>query len=225
MSNAIIKAFEERQRQINEEGFDAAHDDKYKPGALIMAAVCYAFAAEYTQATGTVPKYPTFHWPWDIEWFKPSKDPQRNIIISMALMAAEHDRIDRAKGISSKSVESKERQAARVAHEVNRAYCLSMGDDSQPSWEDAPEWQKESAMMGVAFHIANPDAGPEASHNSWSAHKLNDGWRWGEVKDPEAKTHPCLVAFEALPVAQQAKDYLFRAVVHAIAIDGQEGEL
>lgn len=114
--------------------------------------------------------------------------------------------------------------AARVAHEVNRAYCQALGDNSQPSWEDAPEWQKESAAMGVAFHLANPDAGPEASHNSWSAQKLNDGWRWGEVKDPEAKTHPCLVAFEALPVAQQAKDYIFRAVVHAILIDRQGGE-
>lgn len=118
----------------------------------------------------------------------------------------------------------KEQLAARVAHEVNRAYCQALGDDSQPAWEDAPDWQKESAAMGVAFHLANPDAGPEASHNSWSAQKLNDGWRWGEEKDPSRKTHPCLVAFEALPVAQQAKDYIFRAVVHAILIDGQGGE-
>ena len=34
-------------------------------------------------------------------------------------------------------------QIAMVAHETNRAYCESIGDNSQPKWEDAPEWQKE----------------------------------------------------------------------------------
>ena len=31
-------------------------------------------------------------------------------------------------------------QIAQVAHELNKAYCESLGDNSQPSWEDAPEW-------------------------------------------------------------------------------------
>ena len=49
------------------------------------------------------------------------------------------------------------------------------------------------------------------------AQKVADGWTHGEVKDVEAKTHPCLVPFSALPVEQQAKDFIFRAVVHALA--------
>ncbi len=40
-------------------------------------------------------------------------------------------------------------QIARVAHEVNRAYCQALGDNSQPAWEDAPQWQRDSAMLGV----------------------------------------------------------------------------
>ena len=28
---------------------------------------------------------------------------------------------------------------AKVCHDVNRAYCKSVGDDSQVSWEDAPD--------------------------------------------------------------------------------------
>jgi len=32
---------------------------------------------------------------------------------------------------------------AKVAHEVNRAYCISIGDNSQQSWECSPEWQKK----------------------------------------------------------------------------------
>jgi hypothetical protein len=107
-------------------------------------------------------------------------------------------------------------EVARVAHEVNRAYCQAIGDNSQPKWEDAPDWQKESAVKGVEFHAVNPNAGPEASHESWLEQKKQDGWKYGEVKDAEKKEHPCFVPFSELPKEQQAKDYLFRAVVHAL---------
>ena len=106
---------------------------------------------------------------------------------------------------------------ARVAHEANRAYCATIGDDSQVPWEDAPEWQRASCIDGVRFHLANPDAGNATSHENWSASKRADGWVWGPVKDPKAKTHPCLVAFRELPIEQQRKDALFRATVHALA--------
>lgn len=106
-------------------------------------------------------------------------------------------------------------QIARVCHEVNRAYCQALGDNSQPVWEDAPEWQRVSARMGVDLHMMG-DFGPEASHISWMKQKLDDGWKCGSVKNPELKEHPCLVPFNELPVEQQAKDYIFRAVVHAL---------
>jgi hypothetical protein len=113
-------------------------------------------------------------------------------------------------------------QIARVAHEVNRAYCQAIGDFSQPAWEDAPKWQRDSAMTGVKMHTENPNAGPEASHESWLAEKQAAGWTYGEVKDPELKEHPCMVPFAHLPNEQQAKDYIFRAVVHALAHDTTE---
>jgi hypothetical protein len=91
-----------------------------------------------------------------------------------------------------------------------------MDDFSQLKWEDAPDWQKESAVKGVEFHINNPEAGPAASHESWMEQKLFDGWKYGDVKDSEAKTHPCIVDFDELPKEQQAKDYLFRQVVHSL---------
>lgn len=104
-------------------------------------------------------------------------------------------------------------QIAKAAHEVNRAYCQALGDNSQPAWEDAPEWQRSSARMGADLHLMG-DFGPEASHISWMQQKLDEGWRYGSVKDPVARTHPCMVPFAELPPAQQAKDYIFRAVVH-----------
>lgn len=105
---------------------------------------------------------------------------------------------------------------ARVAHEINRAYCASLGDTSQPTWEDAPEWQQNSALVGVDMHLAKPDATPEQSHESWLAQKLAEGWKYGPVKDAEKKEHPCCVPYADLPAEQKAKDYLFRGVVHAL---------
>lgn len=106
---------------------------------------------------------------------------------------------------------------ACVCHEVNRAYCQALGDDSQPAWEDAPEWQRSSAMNGVRLHLGNPNAGPEASHEAWMREKLDTGWQYGPTKDPERKEHPCIVGFDHLPREQQAKDFIFRAVVHVLA--------
>lgn len=105
---------------------------------------------------------------------------------------------------------------ARVAHEVNKAYCESLGDNSQPAWENAPQWQKDSALLGVQLHLDNPDACAQASHESWLRQKVADGWVYGPVKDPEAKTHPCILPFDGLPREQQAKDYIFRGVVRAL---------
>lgn len=109
-------------------------------------------------------------------------------------------------------------EIARVCHEANRALCLAFGDDSQLPWDDAPAWQRDSAKEGVRFIMANPDAPVSATHDSWSAQKFADGWAYGEVKDAEAKTHPCLVPFEELPPGQQAKDHIFGAIVRALIV-------
>lgn len=110
----------------------------------------------------------------------------------------------------------KTEQIAKFAHEINRAYCASLGDNSQPSWEDAPDWQKSSARAGVDMHLANPNATPEQSHESWLAQKTAEGWKFGAVKDADKKEHPCFLPYAELPAEQKAKDYLFRAVVHGL---------
>lgn len=112
-------------------------------------------------------------------------------------------------------------QIARLAHETNRAYCESIGDTSQPTWEHAPQWQRESALSGVKFHLAAHAAGrtpaPSASHDSWLAEKRASGWQYGPVKDALKKQHPCIVSYEELPVEQRLKDYLFGAICSAFA--------
>lgn len=108
---------------------------------------------------------------------------------------------------------------ARVCHEVNRAYCLSLGDFSQASWNDAPEWQRTSAINGVRFHLDNPDSPPSASHESWLKEKIDSGWTYGPVKNPDTKEHPCCVPYDQLPVEQRAKDFIFSSIVRELAAE------
>ncbi len=105
---------------------------------------------------------------------------------------------------------------ARAAHEVNRAYCIALGDASQPTWDSAPDWQKSSARNGVAGAINGNT--PEQSHESWLKEKVATGWKYGAVKNPEAKEHPCFVPYAELPPAQKLKDRLFITTVTEMAI-------
>ena len=111
-------------------------------------------------------------------------------------------------------------QIATICHEANRAYCASIGDFSQPAWDDAPQWQRDSAINGVEFHWRVLDSGleptPSASHDSWLEEKRRDGWTFGPVKDPVKKEHPCFVPYGDLPIEQRLKDYIFAAIVKAV---------
>lgn len=105
--------------------------------------------------------------------------------------------------------------AAAAAHMANRAVCIAIGDASQAPWEDAPEWQRESARRGV--EVALSGCTPEEQHDAWSREKLAAGWVYGPVKDTDAKTHPCLVPYTELPREQQVKDMVYGATVRSMA--------
>jgi hypothetical protein len=48
------------------------------------------------------------------------------------------------------------------------------------------------------------------------AQKKREGWVYGEEKNAEEKTHPCMVPYDQLPKEQQFKDALFGAVVRSV---------
>ena len=79
--------------------------------------------------------------------------------------------------------------------------------------EEREEFKKNGL---VDFHLNNPFAGPSTSHDMWMKEKVDAGWVYGEIKDPEKKTHPCIVPYDKLPVGQQSKDYIFREIVHCL---------
>lgn len=98
--------------------------------------------------------------------------------------------------------------AARATHEANRAWCILHDDHSQPPWDTAPEWQRESARKGVSGVILDGN-GPRESHACWLAEKRATGWKYGPVKNVETKEHPCMVPYDDLPYEQKAKDRIF----------------
>ena len=42
-------------------------------------------------------------------------------------------------------------------------------------------------------------------HEVWSETRINQGWTYGEQRNDELKTHPCLVPYEELP--EEEKEY------------------
>jgi hypothetical protein len=110
-------------------------------------------------------------------------------------------------------------QIAKTCHEVNRAYCLSIGDDSHKPWDETPEMIQKSVISGVRIKLENQDVTPEQSHEGWLEYKRVEGWVYGEVKDLEAKTHPCMVPYDQLPEEQRLKDELFLAVIESFLVE------
>jgi len=102
--------------------------------------------------------------------------------------------------------------AARLAHEVNRAYVYATTNLQEPHWEDAPAWQKDSAINGIKMHWDAHDQGnlvhPWDSHESWLKQKKEEGWKYGPVKDPAKKEHPCFVPYNEASKTKKAAAHI-----------------
>lgn len=103
---------------------------------------------------------------------------------------------------------------ARVVHEANRALQIVNGDPVSERWDDLDAETRASAVDGVRNALTG--ATPEESHENWTRFKVEHGWVYGPVKDPEAKTHPCLVPYADLPADQRIKDHLFTVIVNTL---------
>lgn len=86
--SAIELIRQERQRQIDVEGWSSEHDDSHGSDLLARAASCYR---EAVAADAPLPK----DWPWEACWWKP-KDPQRNLVKAEALYLAAAETAARA---------------------------------------------------------------------------------------------------------------------------------
>jgi hypothetical protein len=106
-------------------------------------------------------------------------------------------------------------ECARRAHEANRTYCRMNGDTSHAEWSKVPSWKRTSVMVGAHVAIDRPTLSPKMSHALWCDHMRSNGWTYGETKDSEKRTHPCLLPFSKLSIEHQVKDHMFLAIVRS----------
>ena len=116
-------------------------------------------------------------------------------------------------------------QIAKITHEANRAYRDVIGEHAGPSWEDAPDRQRESVMDGVRGWLDGSIDTPADSHQAWLELKEQNDWVYGPVKSTDLKTHPCLLPYDELPPEQKLKDSLFSSIVLACKPALAEGEI
>lgn len=107
MKNGIEMVAEERQRQIDKEGWTPEHDAEHNQGTLALAGACYALGyaglwssehlswrEEYAQASKAL-------WPFDEEWWKPTPgEPMRQLVKAAALIVAEIDKLQRLNSLT-----------------------------------------------------------------------------------------------------------------------------
>jgi hypothetical protein len=99
-------------------------------------------------------------------------------------------------------------------YEAARMQAISVGAPVVPEpWSDRDDAFKEN-MLNVVAMMCGPDrkSSPEELHDDWVRAYEAMGWRYGEVRDPDAKTHPDMVPFDALDPRERDKDAVFVAL-------------
>lgn len=77
-------------------------------------------------------------------------------------------------------------EIARVTHEANRAWQVVTADPApSPPWDEAPAWQRGSAIEGVRQALAGASA--EELHDAWCRHKEEGAGSTGRSKTSARK--------------------------------------
>lgn len=100
-------------------------------------------------------------------------------------------------------------------YEAARLQALAVGAPVVPEpWaeRDVAFREQMTAYVDVLCNAVELPT-PEAAHDSWWRKYEEMGWRYGPVRDVEAKTHPDMVPFDELEQREQAKDAVFLALV------------
>lgn len=90
----------ERQRQIDQEGWDEEHDKEHGRDILAIAGAVYALPARTRDQQVLSRSLRRALWPWDERWWKPASTDDaegrlRELAKAGALIAAEMDRLIR----------------------------------------------------------------------------------------------------------------------------------
>lgn len=118
MKTGMQRIEEERQRQIEVEGWTLIEDDRYELEQLRHAGSSYEIAAAFELFNGERFVPPPLKWPWNRDWWKPVGGPVRLLEKAGALYLAEAERYDRRED-SLRAIWNRGR-AARCAYVIDQ---------------------------------------------------------------------------------------------------------
>ncbi|HSS11795.1 MAG TPA: RyR domain-containing protein [Acidimicrobiales bacterium] len=106
-----------------------------------------------------------------------------------------------------------ERRAEFVYEAARLAAVAAAAPVIPATWTDREDAFR-SQFLDVIERQCGPSrsASPEELHGSWVQAYIDMGWHFGEVYDPEAKTHPDMVPYAQLGQLEQDKDSVFVAL-------------
>lgn len=70
----------------------------------------------------------------------------------------------------------------------------------QPKPIDTSDIRLPKELVALTEKIA------KNTHDVWAAGRLREGWVYGEKRDDDSKTSPCLVPYEELPDSEREYD-------------------
>lgn len=99
-------------------------------------------------------------------------------------------------------------------YEAARLQAIAVSAPVVPEpWETRPKDFRKQMREVIERQMGPMRSGsPEELHGGWVQAYIDMGWTYGEVRDPEAKTHPDMVPFVALTKREQDKDAVFIAL-------------
>lgn len=103
---------------------------------------------------------------------------------------------------------------AEFVYEGARLQAIAVGAPIVPEhWLDRDEKFRTQFLNIIERQMGEMRSGsPEELHGGWVQAYIDMGWTYGEVRDPEAKTHPDMVPFDRLERREQDKDAVFIAL-------------
>lgn len=105
---------------------------------------------------------------------------------------------------------------AKIVHAMLNAYADTVGLPAVQTTE-YDSAAKASTEAAVQLVLDNPEITGEALHQAWVEARQAEGWVYGETKDADAKTHPCLVSWDQLSKEHRIKDEFFISIVQSYA--------
>jgi RyR domain len=107
-----------------------------------------------------------------------------------------------------------ELRRAIFVYEAARIQAEAMEAPIVPEPWDQRDEEFRSQFVDVVAMMCGPDRkeSPEELHDDWVEAYEEMGWKYGPVRDVEAKTHPDMIAYNQLEPREQIKDAVFIAL-------------